>query len=255
MDLRRCRVRRIFIALCFLLLLSRPAAATIAFVAGGCGTSTDSGLTATTASINMTGATLIVISHTWYNVVGRSPISDSSSNSYTALNNYTAGSVLSTTLFYVASPTVTSSMTFTAGSVGGNFPVICVAGFSGTAASTPFDVQNGGGSLGFNPVQPGSITPSVNNELVVSGYGNAASGAPNTMSIDSGFTISSQTAGAAGASWGGAIAYLIQTSASAVNPTWSTTSVTASSSQANIASFKCGGCISINTGFTRFLSP
>jgi len=118
----------------------------------------------------------------------------------------------------------------------GNFPGVAFCLFSGVHAS-PFDNENGvATSSAATTRQPGSITPSENNCVVVTAvqtvYDNAGIAC-------SGFTVPSNGSAAAvvGQGFGIAIAYVIQTSAGAVNPTWSGTGSPDFRSSA-IASFK-----------------
>jgi hypothetical protein len=98
---------------------------------------------------------------------------------------------------------------------------IFFAAFSGVKQTSPFDQING--SNGFaSTLQPGSITPTENNELVVALLGINSSGTP--MSINSGFTeTNTEINFGAGDHYGGCMAYIIQTTAAAVNPTWTRT--------------------------------
>ena len=106
--------------------------------------------------------------------------------------------------------------------------------FSGANTSSPFDVENGANSLSASSLATGSITPSADNCLVVAGltFDNNASGA---VSIDSGMTAIS-TAYSGGASMGTGLAYKVQSSLAAINPTWNITNAAALA--ASVASFK-----------------
>jgi hypothetical protein len=108
-----------------------------------------------------------------------------------------------------------------------------VAAFSGVIASSPFDVENGTGSSSASSLQPGSIMPSQNNKLVIAAVASGNNGSP--FSINGGFTKNEDEPGA-GNTFDVAMAYLIQTSAAAANPTW-TASATVDIAAA-IASFK-----------------
>lgn len=187
----------------------------------------------TTSGIDTTGADLIVVSVSWYIVdtpIGSLTFSDSKSNTWTRLTDSTGGGVAANVLYYCQSPTVGSGHTFT---TNGAYVSVCVAAFSGSTSS-PFDVQNGSGAAGgAGTIQPGSITPTVDNELVMCGFCGGAGTSP--VSIDGGFTKIVEEP--VSSSFGGAIAYLIQTTAAAANPTW-TLSASGSSKATRIASFK-----------------
>lgn len=135
---------------------------------------------------------------------------DSKGNIYTPLNDY-GGSGLSRAgrWWYVANPTVGAGHNF---SCAGYYNTLFAYVFSNVkTASSPFDQQNGAVAT-----QPGSITPSENNELVLTGYVDQGTGA---LSINGGFS-SPDTQRSASYISGGA-SYLIQTTAAAANPTWS----------------------------------
>jgi len=100
-----------------------------------------------------------------------------------------------------------------------------VQAWSGSAAS-PFDQESGTTSGGVSTLQPGSLTPSEDNCLVITGMAHEANTSGAT-SINGGFTISDGTGYQGGVHEGGSMAYLVQTSAAAANPTWNITNATA----------------------------
>lgn len=194
----------------------------------------------TTASIDTTGASLLVA------VCGGDPpasnftVSDSKGNTWTALTEASGGGFPNGRMYYVANPTVGTGHTFTLG--GTNiYAGIEVASFSGITSTSPFDQQNGvAGSAadgGTATAQPGSITPSENNELVVAGICVSDS---STVTINSGMTVApGQIPYAGGSNPTIAIAYIVQTTAAAINPTWDGWAGTAGAAF-TIASFKEG---------------
>lgn len=183
----------------------------------------------TTAAIDTTGASLLVVCVNDY-TVNASTLSDSKGNTWTGLT-----AKMSTTaeskLYYCKNPTVGTGHTFTAAGTS-IYATINVAAFSGAHLTAPFDQQNGATTAGATSLATGSITPSENNELIIAGISNVSA----ARSIDAGFTIANQVNYAAGFHYGGAIAYLIQTTAGAVNPSWSWTG--SGEAAAVIASFK-----------------
>jgi len=203
----------------------------IANVAAGSTT----GNTITTAGIDTTGASFLVAVISDY-AGGSSTISDSKSNTWAALTAYSSNNDR-VCIYYVTTPTVGSAHTFTSTGTG-NYSVISAAAFSGSAASSPFDQQTGQNNYNANTpgksIVVGSITPTEDNELVVTGLTGFAA---NTVSIDLSFSITNQTTFVGSQHLLGAMAYKIQTTAAAVNPTWSwpTTDMTCA---AAIASFK-----------------
>ena len=142
--------------------------ASITLISNTCAGSSNSGASVTTSAINTTGATLIVVAVSYAPAIyGVSTPTDSSSNTYTQINNNAGYNYDTVALYYNSNPTTSSSQTFTenAGSV--NYPSICVEAFSGTSISTAYDQQNSlftNGSYSFNT---GSITPTYANELIV----------------------------------------------------------------------------------------
>jgi hypothetical protein len=190
------------------------------------------GAKGTTAGIDTTGATLIVLFV--HQDTAAQGVSDSKGNTWTSLTSQTGGvSGTNNTgrLWYCVNPTVGSGHTFSAAVAYGAIAALALAG----NAAVPFDQENGSGSTSsVTSRQPGSITPSEDDCIVVAGTG--IGGSNSNHAIDGGFTIAGDLNGISGTQYGGFIAYLIQTSATAANPTssWTTSNVSASV----IASFK-----------------
>lgn len=189
------------------------------------------GNSVTTGSITTTGATLLVAVLTDYDAFSAGAISDSKGNTWTTLT--TSNNVSRCRIAYVANPTVGTGHTFTSTQSGEFQPALCVAAFSGVVTTSPFDQQNGTTFSGATTSSPGSVTPSAANELLIAGIGFDSS---NTVSIGSGFTITNQVNSVPDAHIGAALAYKIQTSATAENPAWSWSS--SSNGAVRIATFK-----------------
>lgn len=164
--------------------------------------------TTTSNSLNTTGVNLIVVCAS---SIATETCTDSKSNTWTPLTEKNGSSYFSR-LFYCASPTVGSGHTFTVTSSSG-FAFIGVLAISGAAAS-PFDQESGATSSGTTSLQPGSITPSQANCILVTAVTGRSANVP---SIDGGFTLAQQLASGAEAL---GLAYLIQTTAAAANPHW-----------------------------------
>jgi hypothetical protein len=195
-----------------------------------------SGPNCTTSAIDCTGASLIVgvVSGPYINYA---PIfTDSSSNTYSTGPGNLSGS--RAVIGYAISPTVTSSMTFT-DNQGTQYSSFMVACFS--ANPTPSLDQSASleGSSTSSTFQPGSITPAVNNSLVVASLICFQPGGAGTSvsSVGSSFTMTDQEPYVNGTTYGGALAYLIQGTAAAVNPLWTMSSSNCTLS-GTIASFK-----------------
>jgi len=174
----------------------------------------------TTSAIDTSGADLIVLSIGYYNGINTATVSDSKSNTWTALTQRVATNNCAHRLFYCASPTVGTGHTFT---LTGNstFGAMQVQAFSGAAAS-PYVSENGATAGSGTSLQTGSLTPAENNALLVSGACIREAANPgDTLSINSSFSISDSQIGVASQNLGSAMAYKIQEARGAENPTWS----------------------------------
>lgn len=220
---------RLFALICCWLALTGNALGAIAHVVSTAAGSVG-GAPVTTGAIDTTGANLIVVSVSFYNTTAPA-LTDSKGNTWTALTARTTATNPGVRLFYCYNPTVGSGHTFTA-TQAVSFPTIGVSAFSGVAAS-PFDQESGASTSGAGTTyQPGSITPSENNCLLVT----TVSTNTTTHTINSSFVIGGTVDQSGGNHMGGGIAYKIQTTAGAENPTWSYTA--SSSRAAAMASFK-----------------
>jgi hypothetical protein len=169
-------------------------------------------------TVDATGGTLIV-GCAGADVLNSGFMGDSSMNTYTPTTLYTVGAFVMQ-CFYSLHPTVTNAMYFTlqapAGIVQANLAVevfsVISTGFDSTAgvkqANTTFSAT----------ARPGSLTPTHNGELIISFVMDGFANWP--VSINSGFTISDQIAYSSGNFVGGAMAYFVQATAAAINPTW-----------------------------------
>lgn len=194
----------------------------------------------TTPAIITTTANLIVVNLAI--AIGATPsLSDSKSNSWTLINTAASSGAERSSLYYCLNPIVGTGHTFTLNNAV-QFESMCVAAFSGVKATLALDqnhtgVQEGSGTT----VQPGSITPSVANSLIVCGLGTAFSASGAVISINGAFSpVLESVPFSAGTYYGSNLAYMIQGAAAAVNPTWtSTTTLGAGNSLCSgIASFK-----------------
>lgn len=190
------------------------------------------------ATINSTGATLLVV------VIGDAQIgvesvSDSNGNTWNALTpqgSGSSGNSIRSQIFYAYAK---GSVVLSLGSghfvtVSGAFSAFSFSAWSGTLTypTNPFDSENGTTS-GSSTLQPGSITPLLNNELVITGCGSQASSGADAIST--GYTILDTLPLAGGSNYDMGSAYQIQTVATATNPTWTTSG---SFPGATIACFK-----------------
>jgi hypothetical protein len=199
-----------------------------------------------TGPIDSTGADLLVLVLVADN--GRITYiqSDSKGNSWTGLPVKTQSGGQRVQILYVANPLVGSGHTLTIQDNGVTFGLAYFAAFKGASLISPLDVQNAAVDTGAT-IQPGAITPSLTNELVISGMGESSVNAAPT--VDSGMIIpagcSHATVG--GNHWGGGFAYKMQTAAATINPTW--TSGSPGNNTCVIASFKSASSASGGTKF------
>lgn len=175
--------------------------------------------TFTSGSIDTSGANLLTVVLTEASV-GAATLSDSKGNTWTACTEQFNSVNPACVIYYAKNPTVGTGHTFTATGTS-HFAVISAAAWSGADTAAPLDQQNGTGGAGFvNTAPPGSVTPTEDNELVLSGFAWASS---VTITSVTGSTILDQTDFAGGTNYGGGDAYVIQTAATAINPAWNFT--------------------------------
>ncbi len=188
----------------------------------------------TTGAVDTTGADLLIINVGYYFPLGPVTVSDSKGNSWSALTAY-GFSGGATNLFWSKPTSVGAGHTFSS-NVSTTFPSIEVMAFSGSHA-TPLD-QATGAFDSVHTLQPGTITPTQDNELVITGLGHENNSA-GAVSVDGGFTGLIKQAYGSGTNEGSGMAYLIQTTAAAANPTWNYTAD--ATAGAAIVSFKASG--------------
>lgn len=196
----------------------------------------------TSAAIDSTGADLLIAVIVAPNA-NTSIFSDSKSNAgWTARTRYPASpgaGIASVQIWYCIPTSVGSSHTITFHASTGDINGACFfAAFSGANQSSPYDTENGANSASTTTIQPGSITPSVDNCLVITGFG--GQNFTGTPAVSGGsMTLGGAFTGTGGTNRSCGIGYVIQTTATAVNPTWTMSSNGADA--ASIASFKPAG--------------
>jgi hypothetical protein len=191
-----------------------PSAPTITLVAevhtGRATTSTNGG---TSAAIDTTGATLIVISVSW----ASNPItlSDSKGNTWTALTQRTF-SFDRHQLFYRLTPTVGAGHTF---SVTGTSIVAGwhVYAFAGVAS---YQTESGASAGSGNSLACGAVTPTLNGALLVTGLCSAPTAAETDAAGPEGTWVRTQISYVASNQIQASAAYSFQGVAAAINPTW-----------------------------------
>jgi hypothetical protein len=204
--------------LCALLLFAGQAQAAWSLVAHTQATSFATPVT--TGTIDTTGADLIVVSTNvdTGDCLGNFSISDNKSNTWTQVASNHSVSLI-TVMWYSHNPTVGAGHTFSVACNAALAGVITIQAWSGSVVGTVSDQANSATTAGATSLNTGSITPSQNNSLIVSACG--VNGGTNTCSVNSGLTISDGIAFSGGVHYGGALAYLVQSPAAAINPLWS----------------------------------
>lgn len=195
----------------------------------------------TSGGVDMTGANLLVAFVIRYRNETVT-LSDSQTNTWTGLTEQLTSTEMAVRWYYVLNPSVGASQTFTL--AGTNiYSSVHVLGFSGAAASSAFDQQNGAvNESSASTIATGSVTPTEDNELLV--YG-ASLNLVDVTGVDVG-TLATHFAGSGGNYYGSGTGYQIQTTATARNPVFTGASAT-SFQAAAIATFKAaaGGGSSI----------
>lgn len=187
------------------------------------------------SAVDTSGANLIVAVVSDFQSSAATTLTDSKGNTWSPLTQQVTVGGARVRIIYTAPSSVGSGHTFAAAGAGSNYPSMEVMWFSG-AHTTPFDVENGA-QVNNTVGQPGSVSPSEDNELLIVGEGHSTSG---TLLIGSSFTGLVQRDFTGGANFGSAMAYKIQTTAGAENPQWTSVSGTVQISAAVIATFKSG---------------
>ncbi len=177
---------------------------------------------ATTMAVDMTGATGIVLAITSFQGVASPTPSDSSMNTWTASATAENAANEKISMWYVANPSTSAMQTFSVSGVT-TFPVVCVVGFSHSKLTAPLDQTSTNTTGADTTLDTGSVTPSEDNEILLVGlaYGPTTG---TTVSIDSGFNTPPDNVDySPGNNFGGAISFLVQSTAGALNPTWTWT--------------------------------
>lgn len=217
-----------------------------AFVASVSAGSSDA-VSVTTGTVDTTGANLLVVVVATDSASSNATISDSKGNTWTAATFYDDATSTRVRISYCFGGTVGTGHTFTATHASAPRPSIAMLAFSG-AVTAPFGNENGAGSPGVTSKQPGSITPPENNCLVVSGL---SFNATNSPTQDAGMTEQESVAWVSNQCRGLRAAYKIQTTAAAINPTWSWS--TSCDCATDIASFKAAAAGGTNAGVKRLI--
>lgn len=174
----------------------------------------------TSSSFNSTGASLLLVQVSLYSFLGDALLgylTDSKvGNTWHINTSYETVANIECVLYWCLPTSVGAGHTVTWDSGLGTFPALVVSAWAGAYIS-PNDGGTGNNGGAGSTIQPGSLTPPFDNELLVSGV---ATGAGTIDSIDSGYTILDTVNFDPGVNIGISHAYKIQTSLGAENPTW-----------------------------------
>jgi hypothetical protein len=171
----------------------------------------------TTGTFSSTGDDLLVIFLSYWTLPGT--LTDSASNTWVHVGSttYNSNSQEFLRCYYVKSMTTSGTHSITASGTGSRASVVA-ASFAGSHLTAPLDQYNGAGNIFQTTFQPGSITPSENNCLVIA----AGCHDDNSATVNSSMTEIDDLDGQSNISM--LHAYIIQTTAGAINPTFTTPS-------------------------------
>jgi hypothetical protein len=177
------------------------------------------GGTGTTSAIDTSGADLLVA---YMSYDSGATFSDSKGNTWTALTARSHnGSDSFGRFYYVENPTVGTGHTFSSSQ---SFASVFVQAWYGSLSPTAYDQETGSTASSTTSQQPGSLTPTEDNSLLVFAVANG--GNASAHSVNSGFTISNTVTAVTGLRYGGSMAYKVQGTKAAENPTYSWTGST-----------------------------
>ena len=169
------------------------------------------------AAIDTTGANFLVYFHC--GTQATSAPTDSKSNTWTDLDHvYENVDALGVRLWVCASPSVGSGHTFTAPAFYESAMVFALSGVNATYDDTRTSASNSGS---VTSIQPGSLTPSQDGDILLGALANNVNGTSSSHTLSGLTSIGAIEAGSAINADGG---YVIQTTATALNPTfgWTT---------------------------------
>ncbi len=178
--------------------------------------STGLGGSVTTDAIVTTGANHCSISISYFPGLPASSVDDSQHNTWTPRTPAT-GSASAVILYDAKNITTSAVHTFTVNGAA-SIPGVVVGCFSNVNTTSDFDVENGNHNNSTTTIQPGSVTPGQNNSLIISAMANCNT--VTTFAVDASMTIVDTQPNVGGQSCGVSMAYKVQTTATAINPTW-----------------------------------
>ena len=172
-----------------------------------------------TTAANFTGAHLGIIIATWYTADSIASVSGTGcTGSWTKLTTATDTGIGLTAIYYCTSFTGTASDVGTINCTGNCFPTISYAGFTGTYT---YDGVQNTGSSGTPSVNTGTVTPTGDGRLVISGasFDGGGSPTPNIAGVSGSYTLATSNSGGSGR-WTNGIAYWLQLTAASTSTTF-----------------------------------
>lgn len=201
----------------------------------------------TTAGVDTTGADTLFAFVVNRGDRGEMPPADSKGNTWAGLTSQNVAGGAHGRWYYAKAATVGAGHTFTVSGI--EFPTVIVYAFAGGNATAPFDAEAGAVGTFGTTGSPGSLTPGVDNELVLQG---CASHVDVTYSLTGGYSTP-VAVGADANHFGGGAAYLIQTTAGATNPTWTwSTNTTGAMCAASFKAAAGGGSVGSLFWYDRY---
>lgn len=195
-----------------------------------------------TGSMDSSGCDLLIVAFVTSN--SSDSLADSKSNTWTKIVQYNSNNQNYLNVYYSKNPTVGSGHTFTP-TAAGNAITINVVGVTGSNLTAPDDQHNGQGAVFQDTIATGSITPSEANCLIFSAHYYTRTGGDTP---DSGMTVIDDNEPAGGICL--ATAYKIQTTAAAINVTWTQTLTGSIYVAVEISSFKAAAAAAATSTYT-----
>lgn len=198
------------------------------------------GPTGATCTVDLTGANFLAIAVTLNGHAGTA--GDSLGTTYTLLSNTGVpgpgcGRDIYNCLRYAYVSPVSGNVTFSV--VGCTLCSIVGAGYSGMIGTTLDQTVPLGDGTGIDVCTPFTpITPSFNNELILTSWSPYTSVTGGTISIDSGFNLRQWTTIVPGDHYSLAFADIIQTTAGSVQPIWTNPGIFDSTETCFIGTFQ-----------------
>jgi hypothetical protein len=170
-----------------------------------------------TAAMDTTGDDLIVVAVSRF---AAGTLSDSQSNTWTQVGSAVDAGNPAIELYYCDNPTVNTAHTFTY-SGSNTYPSVQAVSYTGTNPIVPSQGLVASGTATATSITLSSNTPDNANSLVFSAQGTDIG---ETASVNSSMTIRQNNAWVSGQQMGCAVADIIQTTATAIGPQWSSAS-------------------------------